>query len=269
MHRTHCPLFSIDILVQRIHNAPPLHAIGSATIAHVFIFFLHRAQLFTCASIAVYSFCTTHAPSTQSFHIKRAIINIASLPTGAIIAHRPNLRIPIMHTMAARQCLSIAFGEMSAFSNPKNVLTAVMRADSLQQRLCCIAVVEHVLLKLSRQRCISIKIQPAQRNQHQPAKRNNNKTHTSRFVRRVMADGSRCSWLSSKYSLFATSAMHQQPRPNPAYRCSLLIEQKQAGSVRSRLFESESTTTLGNSTHSSSGNVSMRLSCKYSLRNGV
>ena len=99
-------------------RAPPLHAIGSATIAHVFIF-LHRAQLylrFDCVRL----FGTTHAPSTQSFHINRAIINIASLPTGAIIAHRPNLRIPIMHTMAARQCLSIAFdGEMSAFSNPK------------------------------------------------------------------------------------------------------------------------------------------------------
>ena len=101
------------------HN--PLCTLSAPQQSRTFsFFFLHRAQLFTCASIAVYSFCTTHAPSTQSFHINRAIINIASLPTGAIIAHRPNLRIPIMHTMAARQCLSIAFdGEMSAFSKPQ------------------------------------------------------------------------------------------------------------------------------------------------------
>ena len=85
-----------------------------------FHFFLHRAQLFTCASIAVYSFCTTHAPSTQSSHIKRAIITIASLPTGAIIAHRPNLR-----SQSCTQWLRgsvyplLLMGEMSAFSNPK------------------------------------------------------------------------------------------------------------------------------------------------------
>ena len=80
---------------------------------------------------------------------------------------------------------------MSAFSKPKNVLTAVMRADSLQQRLRFIATIKDIFLQLSRQRCISFQIQPAQRNQHQPAKRNNNKTHVSRFVKRVMADGSR------------------------------------------------------------------------------
>ena len=77
-----------------------------------------------------------------------------------------------------------------------------MRADSFQQRLCFIAIV-NILLQLSRQRCISFQPQPAQRNQHQPAKRNNNKTHISSFVRRVMADGSRCSWFPCKDSLFA------------------------------------------------------------------
>src|SRR4051812_25433724 len=66
-------------------------------------------------------------------------------------------------------------------------------------------------------------------------KDHNNKTHRCSFVRQVMADGNRCSWLPSKYSLFVTSAMHQQPRPNPAYRFSLLIKQTAAGSVRSRL----------------------------------
>ena len=141
-----------------------------------------------------------------------------------------------------------------------------MRADSLQQRSCVTAIIP-ISLQPRRQRCISTQPQPAQRNQHQPAKRNNNKTHSSSFVRRVMADGSLCSWLLCKCSLFATLAMHQQPRPNPVYRCSLLIEQKRAGSVRSRLFES--TSALGNSTHSSSGNVSMRLLNKHSLRNGV
>ena len=155
MHRTHCPSCSKDMFAFSASTTrTPSARYRLRNNRARFSFFLHRAQLFTCASIAVYSFCTTHAPTTQSFHINCAIINIASLPTGAIIAHRPNLRIPIMHTMAARQCLSIAFdGGNERIFKPQNVLTAVMRADSLQQRLCFSANV-CILLQLSRQRCI-------------------------------------------------------------------------------------------------------------------
>ena len=122
MHRTACPVPCNNMLVFNASTTrTPSARYRLRNNRTRFHFFLHRAQLFTCASIAIYSFCTTHAPSTQSFHINRAIINITSLPTGAIIAHRPNLRIPIMHTMAARQCLSIAFdGENERiFKTPK------------------------------------------------------------------------------------------------------------------------------------------------------
>ena len=82
----------------------PLHAIRNnrARFFH-FLCIVPNCLRFDC----VYLFCTTtHAPSTQSSHIILATISTTSLAMGAIIAHRLNLRIPIMHTMASRQCFS-------------------------------------------------------------------------------------------------------------------------------------------------------------------